>query len=348
MTDLDRALGVADTTPPADDAAATQDRLDALRLCLYESADLDRIPPPVPLVDRWLALDSLAWMFGERGHRKSFAALDLAGCVAAGLDWHGYPAKQATVLYAMCEGVGGLPGRVRAWEDWHDTKHQAVFLAARPPLHIIRDGPALGTLAAEVEAGLVVIDTQNRATVGLDENSNVDMGRMIAALDGIRQQTRACILMIHHSAIGQNRPRGHGSIDGAASTMIRVASDGNLVKIENGKQREDSRSASLILAATGHAGSMVLTSATEGDMPSTDSEIMIRRCLRDLLGTKDNVTHSELKRACLSLGMGDGTFNWALRKQIESDAIVKMNRSYHLPHPGQARLDLPEETGPGE
>jgi hypothetical protein len=130
--------------------------------------------------------------------------------------------------------------------------------------------------------------------------------------------------------------------------MIRVASDGALVKIENGKQREDARSASLILAATPHAGSMVLSSSAEGGLPSTDSEVTIRRSLRDLLGAKDNVTHSELKRACLSLGMGDGTFNWALRKQIEAGAIVKMNRSYHLAHPGQARLEIPEETDPGE
>jgi hypothetical protein len=342
VADIDKVLGI--DQPAEDEEARQQDRLEGMRLCLYESDDLERIPEPVPLVEGWLDLDSLAWLYGERGHRKSFAAIDLSGCVAAGADWHGYPAKQATVLYAMCEGIAGLGRRVRAWEDYHQMKHQAVFLGARPPLHLIRDAPALGTLAAEMEAGLIVIDTQNRATVGLDENSNVDMGRMIAALDSIREQTRACLLLIHHAAVGSMRPRGHGSIDGAASVMIRVASDGNLVKIANEKQREEARSASLLLTARGHLGSAVLTS--DGALPSTDSEARIRSCLRDLLVAKDNVTHSEIKRAATSTGMPESTFNWALRRQVEKGLIVRHHRSYALADPAQGQLVAVEDPDP--
>lgn len=337
MSDIDKMLGLPEE-PPDDLADAQQTRVDQFRRRSYSVAGLADIPAPVPLVDGWLAEDTLVWLYGERGHMKSLVALDLAGAVSSGRDWHGFPVKQAPVLYCALEGASGLYVRARVWEDYHDTGHGATFLLPRPPLQIIRDQDALGSYAAELDAGLVIIDTQNRATVGLDENSNVDMGRMIAALDVIREQTRACILVVHHAGIGQQRPRGHGSIDGAATAMIRVAKDGRLVKVANPKQREAEATGALLLNVTTHRGSVVLVAPEGGQRALTDSEGTIRRCLADLERGKGDVTHAEIKRAALSLGLTEGGFNYWLGQMVRAGTVEKRGRHYYLTNPAQGTL----------
>jgi AAA domain len=327
-----------DTEPAGDPAQDEQDTLAAIKLCLYDDTTLGQIPAPQPLIDGWLALDTLAWLFGERGHCKSFVALDMAACVANGIDWHGYPVKQTRVLYAVLEGAAGVHARTQTWRAYYQQPSTGIdFLVPRPPLQIVRDATVLTALAAESGAGLIVIDTQNRATVGLDENSNVDMGRMIAALDMVRDRTGACVLVVHHSSVGTHRPRGHSSIDGAATTMIRVAKDGRLIKVENGKQREGDRAASVLLTLSNHDLGVVLTPSSANS--PTDSETRICACLRDLAATKDKVTHTDLKRACTSLGMADSTFNWALRKLIEAGRITRGGSSYAIVPLGQGRFD---------
>ena len=93
-------------------------RLTALRNQLVDSAGLDSIPPPQPLVDGILYLDSLAWLHGKPGHGKSFVALDWAGCVATGAPWQGHEVtSRGTVVYLAAEGVAGVRQRVRAWEE---------------------------------------------------------------------------------------------------------------------------------------------------------------------------------------------------------------------------------------
>jgi hypothetical protein len=68
---------------------------------------------------------------------------------------------------------------------------------------------AIAELAAELQCVLVVLDTQARVTVGADENSAVDMGRLVAAAEKIRVATRACVKFVHHEAA----PGQHARLD---------------------------------------------------------------------------------------------------------------------------------------
>jgi len=312
-------------------------RMDTFRGWLYGAGDLHRIPPANPLVDGWLDQDSLAWIIGKSGHGKSFTALDLGGCVSIGADWHGIPTKQAAVLYVVLEGAPGLHSRVQAWEGFYAREMAVNFLVPPRGFHIVADAAPLAMLAREIHAGLIIIDTQNRAAIGLDENSNVDMGHMIASLERVREDTHACVAMVHHTAIEGHRPRGHGSIDGAASTVIRVARDGSLVKIESGKQKDRAKATSLVLCATAHEGGLVL--AEQGvDAAVAESERTVLAAIRTLLGAKDNVTHTDIKQYVTSQGTPVATFSWALKRLAGRGLVIRKGNSYTLSEPVQGHL----------
>ena len=65
----------------------------------------------------------------------------------------------------------------------------------------------LATLKAEgIEPVLIVLDTLARLMVGADENIAKDMGLAIAGIDRLRQETRATVLVIHHTR--KEKPSG--------------------------------------------------------------------------------------------------------------------------------------------
>ena len=293
----------------------------------------------------------MCWLFGKRGSAKSFVALEMAAAVGTGSPWHGYPVKQAPVVYAALEGGSGMHQRAQAWEEHHGTTITGVHFLVPRLLHVIQDAGPLADLVAETGAKLLVIDTQNRATTGLEENSSIDMGRMIAHLDLICQRTGTCVLMVHHTSDGY-RPRGHTSIDGAATSMIRVAKDGSLVKVSNEKQKDGPRLPALLLTTKDAAASLVLV-PEQGTAAATDSEATIRNALANLNALHGPCTHADLKRACLSAQMPESTFNWALRRQVQRNGVTKQGAKYVLvtagpiqPAPARAAKVQHDDTTP--
>ncbi|SCG38155.1 AAA family ATPase [Micromonospora zamorensis] len=214
--------------------------VDMLRAALVDSDGLDDIPDPVPLIGNdILFIDSINWMVGKPGHGKSFAAIDMAGCVATGSPWQGYPVRPGRVLYLIAEGVRGVKKRVRAWEAAMGRSMEDIdFLpiAVQSTNATMWDG--LVALAAERQYALIVLDTQSRITVGVEENSNTEMGRFVDQAEKLRKASAACVLIVHH--IGRNGDTGRGAtvLDGALSTIIKVSKDGELVKLECTKNKD--------------------------------------------------------------------------------------------------------------
>ncbi|HEY6924946.1 MAG TPA: AAA family ATPase, partial [Steroidobacteraceae bacterium] len=91
----------------------------------------------------------------------------------------------------------------------------------------------------------VVIDTQARVTVGMEENSAKEMGVFIEAAERIRQATGACVGVVHHTGRAGGDARGSSAIDGAQSTELKVVRQDALtgvLKVEKQKdlpERED-------------------------------------------------------------------------------------------------------------
>lgn len=215
-----------------------------IRGALYTAAQLDGIPPVEYLAPSLLAKDSLAWLYGDPGCYKSFAALDIAACVAlgCGISWAGVPTVAAPVLYVAAEGSGGMRKRVRAWEHMsgQELEDRLTFLTMAPSITEEPYLEAVLNVCQEIKPGLIVVDTQSRVTPGLDENGSV-MGLYVAAVDRVRQQTAGCVLTLHHTTKGTEVLRGHGSINGAADTVLhmsRTDAEERYAKIQIKKQKD--------------------------------------------------------------------------------------------------------------
>ncbi|MEV8554827.1 helicase RepA family protein [Streptomyces glaucescens] len=220
-------------------ANPTQARLAELKAALVTSTGLDDIPEPVPIVDGVLYKDSLAWLYGKPGSGKSFVALDWAGCVANGMHWQHREVTRGPVLYLVAEGVSGIKRRVRAWEAaFNQSMDNVTFLPLAVQLLNGVDLSALLLLVEEMKPSLVVVDTQARVTVGADENSNGEMGRVVAAADKIREACKGCVLMVHHSGKNGLDLRGASAFEGAATSIIKVTKDGEYVEVHSDKQKD--------------------------------------------------------------------------------------------------------------
>jgi hypothetical protein len=203
---------------------------------LIDAADLDQLEDPTPLIAGWLYNDTTARLVGQPGSYKSFVALDMACCVALGRPWHGRPVMQTPVLYVVGEGLAGYKKRVRAWCEINEVPQSELrgkLLLTRGSVQIGgEEWPALTEWVINNKAGLVVVDTQARATVGFEENSSSEQGVIIRHCDALRELAGGVMLLVHHTghANGEAADRGRGSSAwrGAVDTELLLAKTGEL------------------------------------------------------------------------------------------------------------------------
>jgi AAA domain len=181
------------------------------------SCDLDTLPDTEPLIEGVLDHRTVNVLGGFSATGKSFIALDWACCIATGKSWRGHKVKTGRCLYIAAEGAYGMKTRVRAWEKHFGTelpRGGLDFLMA--PVQFA-NAPHVARLRAEVRAAgytFVVIDTQARSTVGLEENSATDMGKFVEELYKLRDacgEAGVTPLVIHHTGYDKSRTRGSSS-----------------------------------------------------------------------------------------------------------------------------------------
>lgn len=235
-------------------------RLATLRGRLLSADQLDAVPPLVPLVDGMLYLDSLARINGLPGQGKSFMALDIGACVATGREWHGRAVRRAPVVYMVAEGLSGVRARKLAWEKRYGPVGPDLRFYAGAEQIAGEDWELFTALCAEVGAGLVVVDTQARATAGRNENLPSDMGPVVAGLDALRVATGACALLIHHKSKNGEGGRGTNAVEGAMQSEFDVSKSGSTVTLRTTRQKDSEASLrlTLTLAPTGDSAVLVL------------------------------------------------------------------------------------------
>lgn len=225
--------GVTGTAPPA-----PVDPVEAMLAQLLDVEQLRALAPPRPLINGVLDLDTTAWLIGESGSYKSFVSLDLAAHVGLGRPWRGREVHQGEVVYVVAEGARGMRLRVDAWEREHGTLKGVRFL----PMPVQANGPSwpvLVEVCRRVAPALVIVDTQARVTIGLDENSNSDMSLYAERVDEIKRATGACVLTVHHLGRNGTNARGASAIDGAQDAELRVRKLGQyFVELIMDKQKD--------------------------------------------------------------------------------------------------------------
>ena len=210
-------------------AAASVDEVDALIAEMLSPAEISTRPAPRPLIKGLLTLDSESWLIGAPGSKKSFVALDMAAHVVRGEPWQGRKVTAGEVVMIVAEGAGGMSLRIRAWEQKYGEIGAGMRILPRPVQAADLSKWAVLVKACErLKPSLIVIDTQARVTVGLEENSATDMGVYVAAAGALREATGACVLTVHHTGRQGGDARGSSAIDGAQTTELKVKSTGRL------------------------------------------------------------------------------------------------------------------------
>jgi hypothetical protein len=286
------------TSPDDPDQTAIDRRYLDLSARVLTLDGLRNLPAPAPLVGGYLFRDSLAWLGGKPGYAKTFVAVELACCVGTGTPWHGHTVAAGQVLYLIAEGASGITQRIDAWTLANGREADNVlYLPVPVQMMETVDVAAFGQLLADLRPILVVLDTQARVTVGAEENSSRDMGRFVDSLDQLRRHSAACILVVHHEPRNGENLRGSTALEGAATTILRVAKDGNVIELSNPKQKDAPEQASLLLALAPIGGSAILSHEAVGIAGfMTESEHHVLTVLRDSFGNR-GATKTELRDA---------------------------------------------------
>lgn len=235
------------TTPTQDQSVMIQnDPVEDLISRFLSIKQLSELPPPSWLIDGWLVRNSFAMMVGKSNDGKSFVAFDMAMHVATGKTWRGRAVHQCRVGYVVAEGAEGMGQRGLAWQK---TFNDDVFVEddriSMLPMPIQAADMAAWDLliaaVARMRLELVVLDTQARITVGLEENSAKEMGMFVEQVERLRRATGATVLVVHHLDKQGRSGRGSGAVYAAAQTELTVSRMADVVTIAVTKQKDATR-----------------------------------------------------------------------------------------------------------
>lgn len=208
---------------------------------------LSERPPIEYIVERLIAESSVNVWFGQWGAKKTWAAIDLAVCVASGKPWLGMATKPCNVLIVDEEsGDTRLANRIKdvmrgELGEMADASVpiKSVSLAQFNLLKNSDDADLLTRLVLELDAKLVIIDALADVMLGGDENAVKDTQPVFANLRFIAELTGAAFIVIHH-ANKLGGYRGSSAIAGAIDTLLSVESkqDDGLITFKTEKMRD--------------------------------------------------------------------------------------------------------------
>jgi hypothetical protein len=210
--------------------------------------DLAALPPTQHLVKGILPSSGLAAIYGPSGSGKTFLALDLIMAIACKDNWFGHKVKNVPVTYVGLEGKGGINNRIQAWRKKNPTLNPTNFKIILDNFDLMRVPKVLelaqAIITAQMNRGVIVIDTLNQASPGADENGSQDMGVIIKHLKLLQEMTEGLVLIVHHTGKDKSKGlRGHTSLKAALDANIEVTGgEKRSWLLEKSKDGEDGKS----------------------------------------------------------------------------------------------------------
>ena len=165
--------------------------------------DLDQKLGPIEwMIQDYFEAKTISIIWGDTMAFKSFIALEVCFCVAAGILWHGQEVNQGTVLYVCGEGSNGIARRIAGLKHKYGiTEHVPLYVSSgsRDIIEVdaIKEVISFGR-SLETKISLVMIDTVNRNFSG-EENSSKDVAKAYKHLDQIKEAFDCSIAMVHHT-----------------------------------------------------------------------------------------------------------------------------------------------------
>jgi phage/plasmid primase-like uncharacterized protein len=217
------------------------------RFTLLSPAELAALPTMREIVRGVLPEAGLGALFGPSGSGKSFLILDLLGSVTTGADWFGHAVTSpCKAVYVGLEGEAGIAKRVQAFMAKHGPLDGLRVILSALDIRKADDRTALTAAikAQGFDGGVLVLDTLNRAAPGMDENSSVDMGEVIASMKALQADLGGLVIAVHHSGKDALKGlRGHSSLLAALDCVVEVTrqEDRREWKLSKSKDGEDGK-----------------------------------------------------------------------------------------------------------
>jgi DNA-binding MarR family transcriptional regulator len=331
---LSASVLLQDWSEPGDDLAP---RLVSIDFVL-------NFPPVRWLVGGMLPEGGLAMLLAQENTGKSFLAIDWACSVATGIDWLHRPVNQGKVVYAAAEGLQGHSKRLKAWllqkgyEHLDALKSNLFYVAGTIDLFDQERRVQFVDMSISAQPALVIIDTLAESMPGADENTSRDMGMFISVARQIRQETGACVLVLHHMPKSGNGSRGHSSLPGALDMRFELIvpdeSDRTFIELHTTKTRDVIRPKEpillklhqVMLSDVEYDNSAVLL---PGDRILEDSDhnslTVQERKIYDVLQNMGRLSSKELMMQADNLGIKRAMFHKLLKSLYEKDYIRKIS-----------------------
>lgn len=215
---------------------------------------IDALPDLQPMIGNVMDKGTVVALAAQPAAGKSFLAIDWACSYVTGRTWQDhdinnvvtYPGDRpqtGKVLYIAGEGGRGIKHRMRAWEQaWQQEVPKDAFILLEEPVQL-GSNLDVAVLCEHLEKetyGLVVIDTIARCTLGLEENSATDMGKVIQALYTIRNAMGpdGTVLAIHHQG-KSGTVRGSSALLGGVDQLLKLSRHGDTELILEDEKRKD-------------------------------------------------------------------------------------------------------------
>ncbi len=197
---------------------------------------------PQWMIKDHMELNSIGMLFGAPASAKSFIAMDIAFCIASGIDWNGNATVQGKVVYLAGEGFNGLKKRFKALGEKYQTNTNDVFFSELPASFSDQnntDNVYQGIVSICPTPTLIIIDTLHRNFGAGDENSAKDFGLFLHHITVLMRALGSSVLIVHHSGHGDaDRGRGSSSIRAAMDVEYKITKAGESVTMKCTKAKE--------------------------------------------------------------------------------------------------------------
>ncbi|NOX41749.1 MAG: AAA family ATPase [Alphaproteobacteria bacterium] len=214
-----------------------------LRLSFLSPADCEASASRGYVIKGLIAPRDVACIFGAPGAGKSLLAPFLGYMSAKGTKAFGMRTKPVGVFYVAAEDGNGMRGRVKALKTAHGDApgFQLVEGVSDLLAKNSADQVALKEAVKAQRPGLIFIDTLAMAFPGLEENSAMAMGRVVAVARSLTKWGAAVVLIHHDTKAADATPRGHSLLNGALDVALHVKrGDGGIIRGELTKNRNGS------------------------------------------------------------------------------------------------------------
>lgn len=168
----------------------------------------------------------------EKQAGKSFVVMDMGMKIARGLQYGDRITRKGIVLHIACEDGKGVQMRAEGYRQANGISPDIdIPYIVMDRDFTLMDDKVIDKLIEAVKAWedhygmpveLIIIDTLSVATEGLNEIDGAEVGKVLARVNRLKDQTGAAICLVHHMNASGGRVRGHTSIEANVSQVFEI------------------------------------------------------------------------------------------------------------------------------